>query len=252
MTDARTIDDYLARGGKLTSPENASPRYRGELMRLMAVFVDSEMAGAAGFADCINDAPGITERIAASRIVLEKLDHAERVLRIMGEFGADTARYATHQPWAARLDRGADLGTERRPGDMRLNVFHYPLAGWEDAVVMNVLMGRATTIQLREFARISYQPLAEAFAAILPRETRHAELGEDGLRAICAGEAGRTRAEDSVTYWMPRVTASFGAPDSPRFALLNRYGLRHESNAALQARWQAAVAAILAENGLTV
>lgn len=251
MSDETNIDDYLAQGGKLTSPENASARYRGELMRLMATFVDSEMAGAAGFADCINGAPGITERIAAARIVLEKLDHAERVLKIMGEFGADTGRYATHQPWAARLERSADIGMARQGDDMRLNVFHYPLESWEDAVAMNVLMGRATAIQLEEFTRLSYQPLADAFRAILPRETRHAELGEEGLRAICAEDAGRVGAQASVDYWMPRVAASFGAPGSKRYDTLNRFGLRHETNETLLQRWRDGVSAVLAPLGLT-
>ena len=103
MSDTMAIEDYLAQGGKLTSPENAPPRYRGELMRLMATFVDSELAAAAGFADTINGAPGIKERIAASRITMEKLDHAERVLNIMGSFGADTSRYANEHPWTARV-----------------------------------------------------------------------------------------------------------------------------------------------------
>jgi len=58
MSDTMNIDDYLAQGGILSSPSNVSPRYRGELLRLMATFVDSELAGSAGFADTINDAPG--------------------------------------------------------------------------------------------------------------------------------------------------------------------------------------------------
>jgi 1,2-phenylacetyl-CoA epoxidase catalytic subunit len=250
MAEDMRIDDYLARGGKISSPENASARYRGELMRLMATFVDSELAGSAGFANCINGGPGIKERIAAARIVLEKLDHAEKVLRIMGAFGADTTRYVTHHPWTARLDRTADIGASRRAGDMRLNVFHYPIEGWTDAVVMNVLMGRATMLQLEEFARVSYQPLGEAFAEILPVETRHAELGEEGLRKIARDPAGRVEARASVDYWHPRVAASFGSAGSPRFEALRRFGLRHTPNEALQARWRSDVAALLADVGL--
>ncbi|HXV29833.1 MAG TPA: phenylacetic acid catabolic, partial [Sinorhizobium sp.] len=56
MSDTMPIEDYLAQGGVLSSPDNAPPRYRGELLRLMASFVDSELAGSAGFADIINDA----------------------------------------------------------------------------------------------------------------------------------------------------------------------------------------------------
>ena len=77
MSDTMTIEDYLAQGGVLTSPANAPARYRGELLRLMATFVDSELAASAGFADAINASPGITARIAAARITLEKADHAD-------------------------------------------------------------------------------------------------------------------------------------------------------------------------------
>ncbi|APG85527.1 Phenylacetic acid catabolic protein [Sinorhizobium americanum] len=240
------IEDYLAQGGLLTSPDNVPPRYRGELLRLMASFVDSELAGSAGFADVINDAPGIKERIAAARIVLEKADHAGRVLEIMGDFGADTARYAVHHPWSARLPRDADIGAERRGGDMRLSVLHYPLEGWIDAVVMNVLMGKAVVIQLGELARISYQPLAEVLRSILPRETRHAELGIEGLKRIAETEEGRRAAREALAYWRPRVAASFGLSGSTRYHMLARLGLRHTPNEALLAEWQKAIDAELA------
>lgn len=247
MTDAMSLADYLAGGGVLTSPANVPPRYRAELLRMMASFVDSALAGSAGFADAINDAPGITERIAAARIVLEKADHAGRVLALMGEFGADVARYARRHPWAARLPREADIGMSRAGGDMRLSVFHYPLAGWTDAVVMNVLMGRASAIQVTEMARVSYQPLAEVFRAILPRETRHAELGEEGLARLVAEDAGAVRA--SAAYWWPRAAATFGAEASPRFAALRAMGLRHRENGALRAEWEEAAAAALRRCG---
>jgi 1,2-phenylacetyl-CoA epoxidase catalytic subunit len=244
--DTMPIEDYLEQGGKLTSPDNAPPRYRGELMRLMATFVDSELAGAAGFADVINEGPGIKERIAAARIVLEKLDHAERVLGIMGEFGADTGRYANSHPWAARLPRDADIGATRAGEDMRLNVFHYPLQGWTDAVVMNVLMGQASVIQLTEFGAVSYQPLGEAFRAILPRERRHLELGVEGLRKILGDPAARPAVEAAFAYWTPRAAASFGAAASARFEAQRRFGLRHRPNEALLAEWQDAIAALRA------
>ena len=72
-----TLSDYLAAGGRLTSPGNVPPRYRAELLKLMATFVDSNLAGAAGFADAINLAPGIKARGAAARIVAEKLAKIE-------------------------------------------------------------------------------------------------------------------------------------------------------------------------------
>lgn len=246
MTDM-SIEDYLAHGGKLSSPGNVPARYRGELLRLMASFVDSELAASAGFADTINDAPGIKSRIAAARIVLEKADHAERVLKIMAEFGVDTALYEGVHPWAARLARDADIGATRQGGDMRLSVFHYPLEGWVDAVVMNVLQGLAAKVQIGEMAQVSYQPLAEVFRAIAPVEARHAELGLEGLAHLVTSEEGHEAAESSIAYWRPRVAAGFGAANSARFERLSRLGLRHRTNEALLADWTAAVETHLAD-----
>lgn len=247
-TDADTmpIADYLARGGKLSSPDNAPPRYRAELLRLMSSFVDSELAGSAGFADAINWAPGIKERIAASRIVLEKTDHAERVLDLMGEFGTDAQRYNAVHDWAARVPRHTRIDPQRRGGDMRLSVFHYPFEDWIDAVVMNVLMGLATVAQLEEIGRCSYAPLAEVLQHILPRERRHMELGLEGLGRIGETDPGRRRARECVDYWHPRVAETFGPPRSERFERLARMGLRHTPNEQLQSIWQQRASAELA------
>jgi len=246
MADENDILEYLSRGGKFSAPGNAPARYRAELLRMMASFVDSEMAGAAGFADCINWGPGVKERIAASRIVLEKLDHAERVLRIMGDFGANTARYQTVHPWSARVGREEDIGVTRREGDMRLNVFHYPIRDWTDSVVMNVMMGAATVIQIGDLVACSYQPLGAAFRDILPREFHHAELGEEGLKALAArGDAERRKIDESVTYWWPRVAATFGAPKSERTELLRKFGLRHRSNEELLEEWRNRMSIVL-------
>lgn len=248
VAEKMPLDSYLAQGGKLTSPENVSPRYRAHIMRMMASFIDSQLAGSAGFADSVNTGPGIKERIAASRITLEKLDHAERVLTLFGQFGANTQRYFDHHPWTARLPRDADIGNSRHGQDMRLNVFHYPIQGWTDAVVMNVLMGIAVNVQLNENLKISYQPLAEVYREILPRERRHAELGVEGLTKILESSDAKSdvkdKVEQSVAYWYPRIAASFGSSASERFEQLKLLGLRHTPNEQLKALWETDVATL--------
>lgn len=249
MSEDMELADYLAKGGKLTSPANVPARYRAELMRLMASFVDSELAGAAGFADRINEAPGLSQRAAAARIVAEKFENAANVLAVMGDFGADTRRYAAQHPWAARMPRDADIGQTRQGGDMRLSVFHSPITDWTDSVVMNVLMGKASLLQIEELARASYQPLAEVMREILAVETRHAVSGIAALKAL-AGEPGAMAAiQTAYAYWHPRVAASFGAARSSRFEALARLGLRHTPNEALAARWQQDVADLFTDLG---
>ncbi|MFZ7091070.1 Phenylacetic acid catabolic protein [Primorskyibacter sp. 2E233] len=233
-----SIKDYLAQGGVLSSPANVPPRYRAELLKIMASFVDSELAGSAGFADVINTAPGIRERISAAKIVLEKAANAEKVLTLMGEFGADTARYANSHPWNARLERSADIGAARGEHDMRLAVFNYPLDGWGDAVVMNLLMGLAVGVQMQDLCRVSYQPLAEAFRAIAPIEARHAELAAHGLARLTEEGQGESL-QASVAYWWPRVAASFGSVTSNKADSLLAMGLRHSTNADQRAQWEA-------------
>ncbi|TNF22114.1 MAG: phenylacetic acid catabolic [Rhodobacteraceae bacterium] len=247
--DTMDITDYLAQGGRLTNPANVPTRYRAELMKIMATFVDSELAGAAGFADVINAGPGIKERIAAARIVLEKTDNADKVLKLMGEFGANTERYANHHPWADRLPRDTAPGTARNAHDMRLSVLNYPLDGWTDAVVMNLLMGLAVDVQLAEFLTSSYQPFAEAIREVAPRETRHTELAAEGLEKLIA-EGGTEAVNRSVAYWWPRVSESFGAGVSPRGAALKAMGLRSRSNADLRDAWLQRAGAALDKLGL--
>ena len=135
----------------------------------MATFVDSELAASAGFADTINAAPGITARIAACRITLSKADHAERILDLMGDFGADEARYTTQHPWSDRLPRDAALGQARHGNDMRLAVFHYPIEGWTDAVVLNVLQGLAAARHAGGNGQVSPTPHFPTSSAPSPR-----------------------------------------------------------------------------------
>jgi len=249
-SDTMNLESYLAQGGILTAPGNVPARYRGELMRLMSSFVDSELAASAGFADSINFAPGIKERIAASRITLEKADHAERVLSVMSTFGTDADRYQAQHDWTARVERDADIGASRQGTDMRLAVFHYPIEDWTDAVVMNVLQGLATGIQMSELMRVSYAPLADVFREIAPREARHAELGLEGLEKIAATDEGKTAVRVGIDYWKPRVATTFGIAGSRRFDTLKKFGLRHAPNEELLTQWESLVATRLAALGI--
>ncbi len=250
---AKNEDALLARianNEKLTDKDELTPGYRGELRRVMVSFVDSELAGAAGFVDIINKAPGMRQRCTASRIVSEKFEHASQVLELLEDFGVNTDLYVQSHPWDSRLSRTIDLGNRRIGGDKRLNVLHYPFEGWLDSVVMNMLMGLASSIQLEEISHCSYAPLGAVMGQIAAREEEHAELGRKGLKKALENGYSIKAAQASVDYWYSRVAATFGKGDSQRFEQDKAYGLRKTPNADLLAKWEGRIAEQLARIGL--
>lgn len=246
----RDLIARLTAGERLAAGVTLPAGYRAELMRLMVVLADSELAGAAGFCPYINRGPGVRERIVAAKIVTEKYVHAEMVLDLLKPFGVNPQLYVRSHAWDARLDRETDLGTRRLGGDKRLNVFHYPLEGWEDAVMFNMLMGGASAAQIAELRDCSYQPLAETIAQILPRERDHAALGETGMRQAIERRGSRASAQSALDYWYPRVADTFGRADSDNAALYIKYGLRRRGNAEMLADWKRQSAQAITRLGL--
>lgn len=249
-TDSEVIA-HVSNGGTFGPDDDLSPGYRGELMRLMAVFTDSELAGAAGFVPFINSAPGLKERGVAARIVSEKFRHAEQVLTLMERFGVNADLYVRSHCWWARLDRSLDLGARRVGSDKRLNVFHYPLEGWLDAVVMNMLMGTASSVQLQDLTTCSYTPLAAVMGDIAAREKTHAEWGQEGVRQAIERDGSAAPAQAHLDYWFPRVAATFGKADSDAGSQFVKYGLRTATGAVLLERWKADLEPRLGQLGLS-
>ncbi len=249
--DDKKLIERIANGEAIQRGEELSPAYRSELMRLMVVFVDSELAGAAGFADMINRGPGLRERQVAAQIVADKFHHADQVLELLKDFDVEPRLYVASHPWASRLDRFLDLGNRRIGGDKRLNVFHYPLEGWTDSLVMNCLMGAASYIQLKELRSCSYAPLAQVMADIADGEARHAELGERGLISAI-DHNGTAAAQACVDYWYPRVAATFGRADSQHNERFRQFGLIKRTNEQRLNAWEGQVNDMLTRLGLSV
>lgn len=241
MSNQMEIYDYLAQGGVLSSPDNVPSRYRGELLRLMSSFVDSELAASAGFAASINNAPSIEARVSASRITLEKAMHAQQVLEVMSTFGTDTGRYQQQHDWSARLERDASLQGRESQTDMRLPVFYFPLQSWVDAVVMNVLQGLAAQVQLKELSQVSYAPLAEAIRSIQPGEAAHLEQGVAALKGIMADSGLHDEVRQSFAYWYDKVAAGFSQAHPERYQMLVKFGIRHQDNDELLGQWKTSV-----------
>ena len=250
--DEQSLVDHLAAGGRIEGPEDMSASYRAEIVRVMTVLADSELAAAAGFADAINRAPGLAERQALVRIVSRKLDHAGAVLELLRPFGVVPDLYMRTHPWDARIGRDIDLGMRRIPGDKRLNVFHYPLQSWHDALLVNWLVGASLAIQLGDLAGGSYGPLSRALAGMEAAEDGLAALSEPLLAEALARDGRPGPAQAALDYWYGRAAATFGHRDSDRFATYRRYRLRREANETLLGRWRTRIDPRLAALGLVV
>lgn len=252
MRDEQALLDHVAAGGRIAAVEEMSAAYRGEIVRVMTVLVDSGLAAAAGFADTVNRAPGLAERQAMVRVVGEKLAHAGTLLDLLQPFGVQPDLYLRTHPWTARIGRDIDLGLRRIAGDKRLNVFHYPLQSWHDALLVNWLVGLSLAIQLEDLGDSSYAPLAGALAGMAAAERALADLSQPLLQAAIGRDGKALPAQAALDYWYPRAAATFGHRDSDRFALYRRYGLRKEANEKLLGRWRSLIDPRLAALGLVV
>ena len=249
MADNKLLE-RIASGEKIQRGEQLPAPYRSELLRLMTVFVDSQLAGAAGFAEIINQGPGLKERRTAASIVADRFDRAEQMLDLMRDFGINSRLYVTSHPWAARLDRAIDLDNRRVGGDKRLNVFHYPIEGWIDGLILNTLMGIASAIQLSDLRNTSYAPLATIMQSIVESERSHADMGEIGLNYALRFNS-KAKAQVAVDYWYPRVLATFGRGDSEHSQKLIEYRLLEGNCCQRTQRWQQEIKQLLQRSGLT-
>ena len=78
MREEQSLIEHIKRHGKIAAPEEMSAQYRGEIVRVMSVLVDSWLAAAAGFADIVNRAPGLQERQTMLRITFVYRDGEKR------------------------------------------------------------------------------------------------------------------------------------------------------------------------------
>ena len=201
------LSSYLAGGGKLSAPDNAPPRYRGELMRLMAVFVDSRAGGCRRASPTASTSPpACKERITAARIVLEKFGHAEQVLGLHG------AVRRQHRAVCQRPSLGRPPRPQRRPRHPPDRRRHAP----QRLPLPDPGLGRRGRAQLPHGPR-QRDPDRRAGRLLLPAARRRHDRrscrsssatpssARQGLRQSLAAGHDPTDAQASVNYWYPRV-----------------------------------------------
>ena len=82
--------------------------------------------------------------------------------------------------------------------------------------------------------------IGEIFSSLCGQNSVPLILGEGEGEAIVA----------SIGYWFPRVAASFGQANSPRYEMQKQMGLRQRSNDEMRAEWEAKTLAALDRVGI--
>jgi ring-1,2-phenylacetyl-CoA epoxidase subunit PaaA len=237
MTDERTRHERLlarlAQGERIEARDEMSAVYRDNLVHLMTMQADSELAGAYGYVPWITKAPGVEEKLVVAQIVKDEVRHAKVMYDLLAELGVEVeARVRTHdESFARRLDDSeADIGTARVAADKRVNIFYYPIDTWADFVMFNFCMDRGAGHQLEDVRHSSYGPWRRGVEGIFKEERMHIRHGELWVKRLAEDPETRDEAERTLHKWYIRTMNIFGRPGTPRNRLYQELGLKRRDN----------------------
>jgi ring-1,2-phenylacetyl-CoA epoxidase subunit PaaA len=252
MTDDRQRHDALlariARGERIEAGDEMSATYRDNLVHLMTMQADSELAGAYGYVPWITKAPTVEEKLVVAQIVKDETRHAKVMYELLAELGVDVERHvgAHDESFARRLeDSEADIGTARVSTDKRVNIFYYPIDTWPDFVMFNFCMDRGAGHQLEDVRQCSYGPWRRAVEGIFKEEKMHIRHGELWVRRLAADARARDEAERTFHRWYARTMNIFGRPGSAKNRLYRELGLKRRDNDEVRRTFSAEVQAFV-------
>jgi ring-1,2-phenylacetyl-CoA epoxidase subunit PaaA len=223
----------IATGETIESVDEMTEEYRENLMHLMLMQADSELAGGYGYIPFITKAPTIEEKHTVAGMVEEEIGHGLIMYSLLRDLGIDVdERIRQHdKEFAWRLaNPEADIGTTRVGQDLRVNIFYYALETWADFVMFNFCMDRGAGHQLEDVRHSSYGPWRRAIQRIFAEEEDHVAHGELWVRRLAQDATTRKEAEEALDRWYLRTMNIFGRPQSPRNTLYRKLGLKRRDN----------------------
>src|SRR5436305_777144 len=94
MSDERAMMAKIERGERLESADEMTAEYRDNLVHLMTMQADSELAGGYGYVSWIQKAPTVEEKHVVAQIVKDELRHAAVMYGLLADLGVDEDRQA--------------------------------------------------------------------------------------------------------------------------------------------------------------
>ncbi len=255
MTEQEREERMLAKiraGGRLESPEEMTEEYRRNLIHLMTMQADSELAGAYGYVPWITKAPTVEEKHVVAQIVKDEIRHAVVMYGLLVDLGFDVETHvkAHDETFTMRIDATADIGTSRITSDKRVNIFYYPIETWADFVFFNFCMDRGAGHQLEDVRHCSYGPWVRAIEGIFKEEKFHIRHGEHWVKRLAEDPTTRAEAQATLNKWYIRTMNIFGRPGSPKNALYRKLRLKVHDNDEVRQAFHNEVKGLCAQFGL--
>jgi ring-1,2-phenylacetyl-CoA epoxidase subunit PaaA len=244
----------IERGERLESPDEMTPEYRDNLVHLMLMQADSELAGGYGYVPWITKAPTVEEKHVVAQIVKDELRHATVMYGLLADLGFDVERHvqAHDDTFRMRIGAGDDIGTKRITTDKRVNIFYYPIDTWVDFVFFNFCMDRGAGHQLEDVRHCSYGPWTRAIEGIFKEEKFHIRHGEHWVKKLAEDPATRGEAQATFDKWYVRTMNIFGRPGSSKNQRYRAYRLKLRDNDEVRQAFATEVAELCAASGLVV
>jgi 1,2-phenylacetyl-CoA epoxidase catalytic subunit len=233
--DARLLSK-IAAGGVIADWQETGGRFKELATSIILQFADSQMAGAAGFADFINQGTSINDRLQISKMVAEKMSMAKLAYDLLAGLNFNSDRYIANHSFQARVLRDTFFGFSRSSADKRLNALLYPLESFDDMLIFTYLLAVMAKLLVGEFADSRFAPLKNLAEHCLPIESSHADLALEMLKKRIPQQ--REKLQVSLTYWYPRVETSAGPPDSLRNQWHRKFGLKQSQNVEIKETWR--------------
>lgn len=257
MTEQQRETGMMAKiqaGGRLESAEEMTPEYRSNLIHLMTMQADSELAGAYGYVPWIMKAPTVEEKHVVAQIVKEEVRHATVMYGLLEDLGFHVEEHlgAHDQAFGMRIGSEADLGTRRVTSDKRVNIFYYPIETWADFVFFNFCMDRGAGHQLEDVRQCSYGPWVRAIEGIFKEEKFHIRHGEYWVKKLAEDPRTHDEAQAAFNTWYVRTMNIFGRPRTPKNQLYRKLRLKVRDNDEVRQAFAAEVRALSEPLGLTV
>jgi ring-1,2-phenylacetyl-CoA epoxidase subunit PaaA len=209
--------------------------YRENLVHLMTMQADSELAGGLNYVPWIERAPTVKEKLVMAMIVKDEMRHANVMFSLLSDLGIDVERHIEESGLGSRVD-----------------IFYYDIPEWPHLVMFNFLMDRGAGHQLVDARECSYGPWSRAIHKIEEEERMHVAHGEQWVKRIARDPKTRDAAQRALDVWWPRTLAIFGRPGTRKNDLYRKLRLKIRDNEDVRRAFIEECVPLLESYGLSV